>query len=166
MRKKNWPLLTIIGFLIVAGGVLFFKKITLLQLENMDRGKALQIRVGPSESFSMFYVHSIYLEPVIEEFRIQDGAILLEGIRTKSAAVMEYYGFEDIREFHPVRMKLGAIYFKWGTGQGQGLIIRERKIYLSEIGQRGDRIRLRVVSIPLGSYLFKHFFPPYPLNLP
>lgn len=144
----------------IAGGVLFFKKVTLLQLENLDRGDHLEIRVGPSEPFSMFYIHSIYLEPVIEEFRIQDGAILLEGIRTKSAPVMEYYGFEDIREFHPIHLKLGAIFFKWGTGQGQGLIVRERKIYLSEVGQKGDRIRLKVKSLPLGSYLIQHFFSP------
>jgi hypothetical protein len=34
------------------------------------------------------------------------------------------------------------------------LIIRDRKIYLSEIGARGDRIQLSVRSIPQGSYLF------------
>ncbi|MDO9123661.1 MAG: hypothetical protein Q7V12_04460, partial [Deltaproteobacteria bacterium] len=67
------------------------------------------------------------------------------------------YGFEDTKEFHPVTRRFGAIYFKWGTGAGQGLIVRERKIYLSEIGERGDRIRLRVESVPLGYYLFRHF---------
>ncbi len=142
----------------MAGGVLFFKKVTFLQLENLDRGKVLSIRVSPSEPFSMFYIHSIYLEPVFEEFRIQDGAILLEGVRTKSVPVMEYYGFEDIREFHPIHLKLGALYLKWGTGEGQGLIVRDRKIYLSEIGQRGDRIRLRVDSLSLAAYLWRHFF--------
>jgi hypothetical protein len=154
---KRWPLLTLVGILILAGGVLFLKKITFLQLENLDRGRSLQIRVHPSEPFSIFYIHSIYLEPVIEEFRVGKGALLLEGVRTKSLAVMEYYGFEDAEEFHPVTQRLGAIYFKWGTGEGQALIVRERKIYLSEIGEKGDRIRLRMESIPLGSYLLRHF---------
>lgn len=144
--------------MIVAGGVFVFKKITFLQLENLDRGGALRIRVSPSEPFSLFYIHSIYLEPVIEEFRIEKGVILLQGVRTKSPAVMEYYGFEDMKEFHSVTRRLGAIYFKWGTGEGQGLIVRERKIYLSEIGERGDRIRLRVISIPLGQFLYRSFF--------
>jgi hypothetical protein len=157
LRRKNWPLLTLIGLLIVAGGVFILKKITLLQLENLDRRKTLQIRTSPSEPFSIFYVHSIYLEPVIEEFRIEKGAILLQGVRTKSPAVMEYYGFEDTKEFHPVTRRLGALYFKWGTGEGQGLIVRERKIYLSEIGERGDRIRLRVISVPLGYDLFRRY---------
>jgi len=105
----------------------------------------------------MFYIHSIYLEPVIEEFRIKADAILLEGVRTKSPGVMEYYGFEDVKDFHPVTQRLGAIYLRWGTGEGQGLIVKEKKIYLSEIGERGDRIRLRVESVPLGYYLLRHF---------
>lgn len=157
MRRKSWLLLTLIGLLIVLGGVFLFKKITFLRLENLDRGKTLHIRVSPTETFSVFYIHSIYLEPVIEEFRIKEGVILLQGVRTKSPAVMEYYGFEDTKEFHPVTRRLGAIYFKWGTGEGQGLIVRERKIYLSEIGERGDRIRLRVISIPLGYDLFRRY---------
>ncbi len=157
MKRKIWPLLTLIIVLLVLGGVFLFKKINFLQLENLDRNKVLHIRVAPSEPFSMFYIHSIYLEPVIEEFRIEKGAILLEGVRTKSSGVMEYYGFEDTKEFHPVTQRLGAIYFRWGTGEGQGLIVRDRKIYLSEIGERGDRIRLRIISVPLGYYLLKHF---------
>lgn len=159
MKKKNWPLLALIGFLIVAGGVLFFNKVTFLQLENMDRGRTLHIRVEPFEPFSIYYIHSIYREPVLEEFRVGKGFLLLEGVRTKSFAVMEYYGFEDNKEFHPVTQKLGAIFLKWGTGDGQALIVRERKIYLSEIGERGDRVQLRVVSVPLGYNLVKKFIP-------
>jgi hypothetical protein len=38
-------------------------------------------------------------------------------------------------------------------GEGQGLIVRDRKIYLSEIGEKGDRIQMRVETIPLWRYL-------------
>ena len=141
----------------MVGGAFLFKKITLLQIENLDQKKILHVRVSHAERFSIFYIHSIYLEPVIEEFRIEKGALILEGVRTKSPAVMEYYGFEDMKEFHPVTQRFAALYFRWGTGEGQGLIIKERKIYLSEIGEKGDRIRLRVVSVPLGYYLFKRY---------
>jgi hypothetical protein len=143
----------LVGVLIVAGGVFLFKKVTVLQLENMDHPRMIQIRVSPPESFSVFYIHSIYRKPVIEEFQAEKEAIVLKGVRTKSPAVMEYYGFEDSKEFHPLNERLGAIYFKWGIGEGQGLIVRDRKIYLSEIGKKGDRIRLRVESISLGEYL-------------
>ncbi len=143
-----------IAILIVGGGVFLFKKVTLLHIENMDHPKAIHMRISPSETFSMFYIHSIYREPVIEEFQAEKDAIALKGIRTKSPAVMEYYGFEDTKEFHPMNQKLGAVFIvRRGMGEGQGLIVGERKIYLSEIGERGDRIQLRVESMPLGKYL-------------
>jgi hypothetical protein len=158
LRRKSWLLLTLIGLLIVLGGVFLFKKITFLHLENLDRGKTLHIRVSPTETFSVFYIHSIYLEPVIEEFRIEEGVILLQGVRTKSLAVMEYYGFEDTKEFHPMDQRLGAVFIiRRGMGEGQGLIVRDRKIYLSQIGEKGDRIQMRVETIPLWRYLLGQF---------
>jgi hypothetical protein len=154
LRPKNWPLLTLIGILIAVGGVFLFKKVTLLYIENIDRLKAIHIRISPSETFSMFYIHSIYKEPVVEEFQAEKEAIILKGVRTKSPAVMEYYGFEDTKEFHPMDQKLGSIFIiRRGMGKGQGLIVKDRKIYLSEIGERGDRIELRVESMSLGKYL-------------
>jgi hypothetical protein len=121
----------------------------------MDRPKTIHIRISPSESFSMFYIHSIYRQPVVEEFLVDHQAIILKGVRTKSQAVMEYYGFQESKEFHPMDLKLGAVFLiRRGMGEGQGLIIQDRKIYLSEIGEKGDRIQLRVESLSLGEYLF------------
>jgi hypothetical protein len=158
LRRKSWPLLTFIGIIIVAGGVFLLKKVTLLHVENMDHQRSIHIRMGPSEPFSIFYVHSIYHEPVVEEFQAEKGEIVLKGVRTKSPAVMEYYGFEDTKEFHPLNQRLGAVFIiRRGMGEGQGLIVGERKIYLSEIGERGDRIQLRVESVPLGKYLLGQF---------
>ncbi len=154
MKRKFWPLLTLIGMIIIAGGVLLSQKVTILHIENMDRQRAIHIRISPSETFSMFYIHSIYRESVIEEFQAEKDAIVLKGIRTKSPAVMEYYGFGDTKEFHPMNQRLGAVFIvRRGMGEGQGLIVRERKVYLSEIGERGDRIQLRVESTSLGKYL-------------
>jgi hypothetical protein len=154
LKPRHWPLLILISALIVAGGVLLFKKVTLLHIENMDRPKAIHIQINPAEMFSMFYIHSIYKEPVVEEFQAEKEAIVLKGIRTKSPAVMEYYGFEDMKEFHPMEQKLGAVFIiRRGIGEGQGLIVRDKKIYLSEIGERGDRIQLRVEVVSLWKYL-------------
>jgi hypothetical protein len=148
----------LIGIIIVAGGVFLFKKITILHLENMDHQKTIRVGISPSESFSVFYIHSIYKEPVIEEFQVDKEAIVLRGVRTKSPAVMEYYGFEDTKEFHPLNQRLGAVFIiRRGMGEGQGLIVKERKIYLSEIGEKGDRIQLRVDTMSLGKYLFGQF---------
>ncbi len=144
--------------MVIVGGGLFLKKVTVLHLENMDHPRTIRIRIGASESFSVFYVHSIYKAPVVEEFQAEKGAIVLKGVRTKNPGVMEYYGFEDTKEFHPMDQRLGAIYFKWGTGDGQGLIVRDREIYLSEIGERGDRIQLRVESVSLLNFFFSEMF--------
>jgi len=134
------------------------KRVTILRLENMSHPRTIRIRISPSERFSIFYIHSIYNEPVVEEFQVEGDAIVLKGVRTKSPAVMEYYGFEDMKGFHPMNQRLGAIYFKWGIGEGQGLIVRDKKIYFSEIGERGDRIQLRVESMSLGRYLISMVF--------
>jgi hypothetical protein len=154
LRQKIWLLLALIGVLIVTGGVLFLGKVHLLHVKNMDRPKTIHIRIGASEPFSIFYIHSIYKEPVTEEFQAERGAIVLKGVRTKSPAVMEYYGFQDSREFHPLNQRLGAVFIiRRGMGEGQGLIVRDRKIYLSEIGEKGDRIQMRVEKIDLWRYL-------------
>ena len=95
----------------------------------------------------------------MEEFQGEKDAIVLKGIRTRSPAVMEYYGFGDMKEFHPMNVRMGAVVIiRRGMGEGQGLIVGKRKIYLSEMGERGDRIQLRVESMALLNYLFSEIF--------
>jgi len=155
LERKRIPLLVLVVIAIIAGGVLVFKKVSLLHIENMERQRVIHIRIGPSGLFSQFYIHSIYREPVMEEFQVDHEAIVLKGVRTKSPAVMEYYGFQEAKEFHPMDLKLGAVFLiKKGMGEGQGLVVGDRKIYLSEVGEKGDRIQLRIESLALGKYLF------------
>ncbi len=158
MKRFGWILRILIVILLVTAAFFYFKKVLLLQLENTDHPRAIEVEIRPSEHFSVFYIHSVYGEPVTEEFQADEDGIVLKGVRTKSPAILEYFGFEDMKEFHPMNVVLGAIYFRVGMGEGQGLIVRDRKFYLSEIGARGDRIRLRVKSVPLGYYLFQEIF--------
>jgi hypothetical protein len=152
--KRHYLLLLILILVLVAlGGVFLSKQVLLLELENTDHPRTIQIRIDPSERFTVFYIHSVYNESVIEEFEATQDGIVLKGVRTKSPAILEYFGFEDIKEFHPMNVVLGAIFFRVGMGEGQGLVVRDRKIYLSEIGAKGDRIRLKVRSVPLWRYL-------------
>lgn len=145
-----------IGILILAGGVFpFVKKVTVLQIKNLDHSQTLRIRTGPSGAFSIFYINSIYDEPVSEEFQIIGDAIILKGVRTKSPGVMGYYGFDDNKELHPMNRNLGAAFiFKKGMVEGQGLQIGEKKIFLNEIGEKGDSIQLSAEFMRLGYYLF------------
>jgi len=105
---KTW-LLLLIGVLAVTGGVLFLRKAAVLHLESIDHSRTIRIRISPSEPFSIFYVHSIYREPVLEKFQAEGDAIVLKGVRTKSPAVMEYYGFEDMKWFHPMNQRLADL---------------------------------------------------------
>jgi len=144
LNVKVWSLLTLIIILIIGGGFFLLNRVTILYLENMDHPKNIHIRVNPSEKFSIFYIHSIYGEAVVEEFQIEKDSIILTGVRTKSPAVMEYYGFEDSKDFH--------------------LLNKDKKIYLSEIGERGDRIRLRIGTIHLGRYILDEFIRSFGLS--
>jgi hypothetical protein len=150
--------LAFIVILIGGGGILSLKKVLFLQLENTDHPRTFQIRIEPSERFTISCVHSIYSEQVIEEFEAEEDGIVLKGVRSKSPAVMEYFGFEDMKEFHPRNQVLGVIFLRVGMGEGQGLAVRKRKIYLTEIGTRGERIRLGVKSVPLGYYWYLSAF--------
>ena len=158
MKRKIWFLLTLTAVAMVGGGFFFLNTKTLvLQLQNMENARVLRVPIKPMERFSIYYIHSIYQEPVIEEFEAAPDTIILKGVNTKSLAIAEQYGFDDRKSFHPMNEKLGAIFLRVAPGEGQGLIIRDRKIYLSEIGVRGDRIQLSVRSISRGSYLFATF---------
>jgi len=156
LKLNSRPFLLVIGILILAGGVfLFVKKITVLQVKNLDHSQTIRIRTGPSGAFSIFYINSIYDEPVSEEFQIKRDAIILKGVRTKSPGVMGYYGFDDNKELHPMNRNLGAAFiFKKGMVEGQGLQIGEKKIFLNEIGEKGDSIQLSAEFMRLGYYLF------------
>jgi hypothetical protein len=155
LKLNTRPFLLVIGILILAGGVfLFVKKVTVLQVKNLDHPQTLRIRTVPSGGFSIFYINSIYDEPVSEEFQIKGDAIILKGVRTESPAVMGYYGFDDTMELHPMNRNLGtAFIFKNGMLEGQGLRIGEKIIFLNEIGEKGSSIRISAEFMSLGHYL-------------
>ncbi len=158
MKRKSWALLISIGIGILAGGVLYSQEITILYLHNLDRSRVYWIRVNPSERFSISSIHSIYKEPVTEEFQVQQGMIILKGVRARHAGVLEYYGFGDTKEFHPMDRRFGTIFLRVGMGEAQGLWVRNKKVPFGEVGEKGDPIQLGLRSVSLGTYLFHQVF--------
>jgi hypothetical protein len=68
---------------------------------------------------------------------------------------MEYYGFDEVKPFHAMDKNLPRpLIIKRGMREGQGLIIKDRTLFLNSLGEKGDRIQLSVSTLPLGSYLF------------
>ena len=158
MRRRRGFLLIALGMLILAGGTLHVFKVSILYMQNMDRPKACWIWVNPSERFSIVYTHSIYQEPVVEEFQFDQRAIVLKGVRARHPGILEYYGFEDGHEFHSMDRRVGPLFFRVAMGEPQSLLIRNRKISFSEVGERGDPLRLGLRSVSLGDYLFHRLF--------
>ncbi len=107
--------------------------------------------------FSLSYLHSMYNEPVLEEFRVAGDTILLEGVRTKSPAVMEYYGFDAVWELHPVERRMSEILLRVRMGTPQSLLHGDRSLSLDRVGDAGERIRLRARTLPLPFYLLGIF---------
>jgi hypothetical protein len=159
LRLKSWFPLILIGLFILAGGALYLTKISILCLENTDRSKSHPIRVSPSERFTVVYIHSIYREPVEELFQIHEGTIVLKGVRTRHPGILEYYGFEDTKQFHPMDRRLGVLLFRVAMGEPQSLQVRDRRVSFREVGERGDQVRLRFKAVSLGHYLFHRVFP-------
>jgi len=141
--------------LVVAVGFLYLmsREVLVLELEDRDRPQTMRIAVRPSEQFSLSYVHSVYDAPVTEDFQVEDRRIVLTAVRTRSYGVMKDYGIAEGPEVHPLHVPLGSFVLMVGPGAGQELIVRHRHIFLSKLGNRGDRVQLRIVPMPFGSYL-------------
>ena len=130
------------------------KKVPVLQIVNTDHTQKVHILITPHSQFTLSYVHSIYLEPASEEFEVGEGEeIILKGVKTKSPAVANYYGFEDGRGYYPVNRRMKSFPLRLGMSNPQTLDYGNRAISLQEIGEKGDRLEVRVVRITLAHYL-------------
>ncbi len=144
MRSKN-PKLLLLVIPVVAGtvGALLLNSIPVLQISNTTRDREL-FRVSFTR-FSLSYTHSIYLEPVTEDFEAGEGGeIILRGVRTQSAAVAQYYGFEDGHEYYPVNRKMKSFVLRVGMSQPQVLQYGGKKMELRALGEKGDRLEFKV----------------------
>jgi hypothetical protein len=154
LKFKEWILLLSVLALMGAGGAFLIKKVLVLQIVNTDRTQKLYIWVTPHSPFTLAYVHSIYLEPASEEFEVEEGEeIILKGVSTKSPAVAHYYGFEDGRGYYPVNARMKSFALRLGMSNPQRLYYGNQTIPLQEIGEKGDRLEVRVVRMALAHYL-------------
>jgi hypothetical protein len=115
-----------------------------LLVENTDRGTALHIRLRAGEVFSVVYQHSIYDQPVTEDFVVdEEGHIVLRAVTSPSAAVREYFGITSSGERHAVTRTLPEIVFRIATGTPQRLVAGGVERSFLELGEHGDRLVLR-----------------------
>lgn len=150
MIKKTWlPILLALA----AGWALFFFPVTAVQFVNENRGSVTRLPMDPGKGFSVLYHHSIYDQPVAEEFSIgPNREFILTGLRSESGAVLEYFGFSDAREYHAMDRKMDKIVFRVAAGAPQRLILNGREISFLAFGEHGDRIEAEIITILLGRY--------------
>lgn len=115
-----------------------------LLVENPDRGTVLRVRLRPGEVFSVVYQHSIYDQPVTEDFVLdEEGRIVLQAVTSPSAAVREYFGITSAGERHAMTRTMTEIVFRIATGTPQRLRAGGVERSFLELGDHGDRLVLR-----------------------
>ena len=115
-----------------------------LLLENPERGTVLRVRLQPGEVFSVVYQHSIYDQPVTEDFVLdEEGRIVLRAVTSPSAAVREYFGITATGERHAMARTMPEIVFRIATGTAQRLRAGGVERSFLELGEHGDRLVLR-----------------------
>ena len=138
--------------LAAAGAVFLFRPTTVLEFENAGRGIVARYPVNTGEAFSITYLHSIYRQPVVEEFSVAPGGdLVLTGVRSESGAVLEYFGFSDSRPFHAMNRTMRTIVFRVAMEGAQTLTLGGRRIPFLGLGDPGDRITLRLADVSLAT---------------
>ncbi|MFZ2223070.1 MAG: hypothetical protein WAV26_00125 [Candidatus Deferrimicrobium sp.] len=138
--------------LAAAGAVFLFRPATALEFGNAGRGIVARYPVKTGDAFSITYRHSIYLQPVVEEFSVGPGGkLVLTGVRSESGAVLEYFGFSDSRPLHAMNRPMRTIVFRVAVEGAQTLTLGGRRISFLSLGDPGDRITLRLADDSLAA---------------
>ena len=97
----------------------------------------------PDGRFAVTYHHSMYDQPVTEEYAVAGDELELRSLHSPSAAVLEYFGVTAPGETHAITRRLPEIAMRVATGEAQVLRIGAAVRSLLEFGRPGDRIVLR-----------------------
>ncbi len=119
---------------------------TALELENAARGRTVRIALRGGGEFSVTSHHSMYDQPVTEEFVVDaDRRIVLKAVSSPSAAVREYLGITAAGERHAVERAMREVVFRVAAGTPQRLRLGSMERSFLEFGDHGDRLVMRAV---------------------
>ena len=105
--------------------------------------------VSSGSVFSLTHLNSIYETPVEEAFRVDDrGLIWLKALRTDSAAVLEYYGLEEVsREWIPLSRPLGQLSLIISSLGEVTFRFENEEIPFFKLLPNGTRVEIRTISV-------------------
>jgi hypothetical protein len=125
------------------------RPVTVLELENTARGEAVRLALHDARAFSVTSHHSMYEQPVTEEFVVDaDHRIVLKAVSSPSAAVREYFGLTAAGERHEVQRAMREVVFRVAAGTPQRLHLGRVEHSFLEFGEHGERLVLRAVRRP------------------
>jgi hypothetical protein len=126
------------------GAAAALSPVTVLELENPARGEVTRMALEEGEAFSITSHHSMYEQPVTEEFVVdREGRIALRAVESPSAAVREYFGLSSAGERQPVERAMKEVVFRVAAGTAQRLRISGLDRSFLDFGDHGDRLVLR-----------------------
>ncbi len=131
-----------------AGALLGLRPVTVLEFRNEARGSTVRIPV-PGGVFVVTSQHSMYDQPVAEEFEVGPGGeLVLEAVSSPSAAVLEYFGITAAGERHAVVRTMRQIVFRVAMGTPQRLRAGGEERSFLDLGEHGDRLVLTASRAP------------------
>ena len=149
MAARPRPFGAVAIALAVAAASLALRPVTVLELRNDTRGGTVRIPVPGGGPFVVTSLHSIYDQPVEEEFVVDDeGALVLEAVSSPSAAVLEYFGITELGERHAVVRTMRQLVFRVAAGAPQRLRVGGAERSFLEFGDHGDRLVLTASRAP------------------
>lgn len=156
--KRGLVVSLLLAAVAAAGWGFSLLPVRVLEFANTDNGRVSRLLVGADASFLVTYQHSIYGQPVTEEFALSpDDTIVLTAVQSASGAVLEYFGFHDGAERHTMERHLEGVVFRIAAGEPQRITLGSRELSFLEFGERGDRLAMAVSRIPLGRVLLGGF---------
>jgi hypothetical protein len=132
--------------------------VTVLELENTASSETFRIALPPGETFSITSQHSMYDQPVTEEFVVDaEGRVVLTAVSSPSAAAREYLGITGAGERHAVARAMREVVFRVATGDPQRLRAGAAERSFLDFGAHGDRLVMRAARVPaLARWVFAH----------
>lgn len=126
-----------------AGAAVALRPEVVLEFRNEARGTTVRIPVPGGGPFVVTSQHSMYDQPVAEEFVVGPGGELtLEAVSSPSAAVREYFGLTAAGERHAVVRTMRRIVFRVAAGAPQRLRVGGQERSFLDLGDHGDRLVL------------------------
>jgi hypothetical protein len=144
MARWRRPLLVVAAAALGGGAALAaLRPVAELELRNEARGTTTRVVVPGGGPFVVTSQHSMYDQPVSEEFVVGPGGeLVLEAVSSPSAAVLEYFGITAPGRRHAVVRSMRRIVFRVAAGVPQRLRVAGEERSFLELGDHGDRLVL------------------------